>query len=113
MLLEIYLFFIIISMVTFIIALGLNKEKPALLLVSAIIFSVLALSSTKIEYVQCQNQIGWMNVTADNVTRLTNNIGCLTNNYYYEPLAYMFGGLATLSVILTIVYTLIILRRTT
>lgn len=118
---QLYSFLILVSFILLIV--GLTRKSAdkgtgennivggtiALLLIAAILFGAVALYSFEVTYVECENQIGWMNVTADNVTRLTNNIGCKETNYNYDTLGYFFGGICVVCFVLAFYYAISLL----
>ena len=113
MLWQIYTFLILISFVLILFTLTNKdaKSNAGLLLITAILLSAVALYSFDITYVECENQIGWMNVTADNVTKLTNNLNCKEISYDYSPLGYLFSGIAIIVFILFLLQAFNILKK--
>ncbi len=87
------------------------RKHPIMLLLCAILLSVAALYSFDVTYYECNNQIGWMNVTADNVTKLTNNVVCKETSFDYSPLGFIFSGMAVIFFILFLVEMFQVLKK--
>lgn len=106
MLLEIFIFLQIISIIALITATILKDNIP-LFLLSFVMFGLLAYAGLNIQYTECENQIGYFNVTADNITALTNNVNCHTENVYDSSVSWLNLGFAILSLVLMIIAILI------
>ena len=103
--LTIYLIFTFIAFLTLIIGLILKADNSkgiriAMLMLPAIIFTMLALSSFNIEIPACANQI--INSTAQNTTYTTYSsaISCSTTTYKEQDTAILFSLLALFSLII-------------
>lgn len=114
MLWQVYTFLILISFALTVYTLSRKEDKSSagLLLITAILLSAVALYSFDVTYVECENQIGYMNVTADNVTQLTNNLNCKELSYDYSPLGYLLSGIAVIIFILFLVQMFSALKKT-
>lgn len=73
------------------------------LMLSMILFSLVALNSMSVETEQCVNQITGQEGNSTNLT-YSNSLSCTTQRYTYEFLAYLFSGLALYDVVMIFVY---------
>ncbi len=118
MLLEIYLFLTALAYITLIIGLTTKRDIEGqgiksrgsipLLLISVVLFFILAKSSMDIDYYTCENQVLWMNQSAtnENDTQISNTIGCDTQKIKSSPLSWLNNGLGILAALMTILITL-------
>lgn len=109
MLIGLYIIFALLTIAIFLTGL-LGKDEqgrgiPSLLFLTLIFCGIVGYYSLDLTYVECQNQISWMNTTGNN-TALTNNMNCIERTYHYPPLSYFWYGIGILSVIMAIYHTL-------
>lgn len=74
------------------------------LLISAILFLVIAYNSMDIGILHCENQVTKATSISESITTYTNQISCTTQKTSYEELAALFGSLVLFDAALVLVY---------
>lgn len=74
-----------------------------LLLMSATLFVILALSSMSIETTHCENQINQTEIVG-NTTTYTNHIGCINQRHSQDDLGEIYSGIIIAIIVLMFIY---------